>query len=80
MKSGANRANGLQLILKTPYKRVFGRWCCVFAVAFSFFSTRSTQAQEMIFGRYDVGNGLFSDYVFDIEQDAVGYLWVATDQ
>lgn len=49
------------------------------AVIFSYFSMYNTSAQISFFKNYTVNDGLPSSVIYDITQDSLGYLWIATD-
>jgi signal transduction histidine kinase len=55
----------------------FGAVAVCAVISFSF---TNVSAQEMVFGTYDIGSGLASNYIIDIAQDQKGFLWIGNDQ
>jgi ligand-binding sensor domain-containing protein len=53
-----------------------GLLCCVFKTAGA--QTTTTPFDKYVYKTYSVADGLVGNYIYDIEQDSAGFIWVAT--
>ncbi len=56
-------------------KNIFFAFCFIIAISFSF----NSNAQSVPFNRLTTDDGLSNNYVYDMLQDRLGFMWFATD-